>query len=90
MRDQELIDAYSATWGFDPTWPTTCYHDQWWITDTEEGIYSASGANGQSLMIHHPSNSVIVNFSTFPTWLEHDEFDHLWTQQMALADALAR
>lgn len=87
--DQNLIDAYTAVWGLDPDWPTTCYHDQWWITDTERGIYSASGANGQSLTIHHPSNSVFVNFSTFPTWLEHDEFDHLWTMQMALGAALA-
>lgn len=86
--DQELIDAYSQSQGFDPDWPTICYHDQWWITDTERGIYSASGANGQSLMIHHESNTVFVNFSTFPTWLESNEFDHLWTQQIAVADAL--
>lgn len=89
VRDQDLTDAYAATWGFDPDWPGTCYHDQWWITDPEAGIYSASGANGQSLMIHHPSNTVLVAFSTFPTWLEHDEFDHLWVQQMAVAEALA-
>ena len=88
VRDQDLIDAYVATWGSDPEWPDTCYHDQWWITDPTSGIYSASGANGQSLMIHHPSNAVLVTFSTFPTWLEHDEFDHLWIQQMALAGAL--
>ena len=90
MTDQNLIDAFAATQGTDPAWPTTCYRDQWWISDTEQGIYSASGANGQSLMIHHPSNTVLVSFSTFPTWLESAEFDHLWTQQIAVADALTR
>jgi CubicO group peptidase (beta-lactamase class C family) len=89
VSDPEVIAAYNATWGLDPGWPTTCYHDQWWITDTEAGIYSASGANGQSLMVHHPSDTVLVTFSTFPTWLEHDEFDHLWTQHIAVANALA-
>jgi CubicO group peptidase (beta-lactamase class C family) len=87
--DQKLIDAYSTTLGSDPEWPTTSYHDQWWITDTERGIYSSSGANGQALMIHHPSNTVIATFSTFPSWLEDGEFDHLLTMQLALADALA-
>jgi hypothetical protein len=88
QTDRELIDAYGQTYRVDPDLPTACYRDQWWITDTERGIYSASGANGQALMVHHPSNSVIVTFSTFPSWLEHDEFDHLWTVQMALGDAL--
>jgi CubicO group peptidase (beta-lactamase class C family) len=87
-RDQALIDAYTATWGVDPASPDACYHDQWWITDPAAGIYSASGAAGQVMTIHHPSRSVIVNVSTFPTWLEADEFDHLWALQMAIADAL--
>jgi len=90
VRDQELINAYTATWGLDPEYPDSCYHDQWWIADPEAGIYSASGANGQVLTIHHPTNSVLVNFSTFPTWLEQGDFDHLWAGQAAIAEALAR
>ena len=88
VSDRNLIDAYAATYGIDPAFPDACYHDKWWITDPEAGIYSASGANGQVLTIHHPSNSVIVNFSTFPDWLDQASFDHLWEGQLAVARAL--
>ena len=51
-------------------------------------VYSASGANGQVMTIHHPSNSVIVGLSSFPDWLGDRMFDHLWAGQMAVATAL--
>jgi CubicO group peptidase (beta-lactamase class C family) len=83
-RKPELIQAYRDTYGVDLDLPDTCYHDQWWISDPTAGIYSASGANGQVLTMHHPSNTVVATFATFPGWLQEDEFDHLWAQQMAL------
>jgi CubicO group peptidase (beta-lactamase class C family) len=88
-RRPELIEAYQQTQGFDPDLPDTCYRDQWWISDPAAGIYSASGANGQVLTVHHPTNTVVATFSTFPTWLQNTEFDHLWAQQMALVDAVS-
>lgn len=88
-RGQELIDAYAAADGVDPDFPDACYHDKWWITDPVAGIYSASGANGQVLTIHHPSRSVIVGFSTFPDWLGESSFDHLFAGQLAVAAALS-
>jgi hypothetical protein len=90
VPDQELIHAYTRTYGVDPSYPKSFYHDKWWITDAEAGIYSASGANGQVLTIHHPSNSVIVGFSTFPDWLGQGSFDHQWEGQLAVASALTR
>ena len=87
-RDQQLIDAYTATHALDPEFPDACYHDKWWISDPVDGVYSASGANGQVMTIHHPSNSVIVGFCSFPDWLGDRMFDHLWAGQLAVATAL--
>jgi CubicO group peptidase (beta-lactamase class C family) len=43
-----------------------CYHDCWWVGDPAAGIYSGYGINGQQLLIHHPSRTVIARFSTWP------------------------
>jgi CubicO group peptidase (beta-lactamase class C family) len=87
-RRPELIEAYRATQGIDETLPDSCYHDQWWISDPTAGIYSASGANGQVLTMHHRTNTVVATFSSFPGWLDHTEFDNLWAQQLALIEAV--
>ena len=68
-RDAELIGA------FDPELllgrPHACYHDQWWIWDGAAGVYSAYGINGQQLLIHRPSQTVIARMSTWPAaWPE--------------------
>ena len=34
--------------------------------NAEAGIYSGYGINGQQLFVHHPSNTVIARFSTWP------------------------
>jgi CubicO group peptidase (beta-lactamase class C family) len=46
--------------------PATLYHDCWWVSDAEAGIYFASGINGQQLFIHHPTETVIARLSTWP------------------------
>lgn len=67
---QELIGAYAGSTEYDPARPDAFYHDQWWITDVERGIYSALGMNGQQLLIHRPSNTVVAKFSTQPGALD--------------------
>ncbi len=67
VREQDLIDAFGATRAFDPATPDACYHDQWWVIDPTLGIFSAYGINGQQLLIHPPSHTVIAKFSTWPT-----------------------
>ena len=59
-------DTFAKSTELDPSKPNAFYHDNWWITDAERGIYSALGMNGQQLMIHHPSRTVVAKFSTFP------------------------
>jgi CubicO group peptidase (beta-lactamase class C family) len=79
-RDDELIAAFDSTLlhGL----PSAFYHDGWWVWDAEAGIYSGYGINGQQLLIHRPSRTVIARFST---WAEkHDD------RLFALADAANR
>lgn len=64
--DQELIDAFDAPRQAGRAGPTACYHDYWWVYDSVAGVYCGLGINGQLLMIHHPSNTVVAKFSTWP------------------------
>ncbi len=70
-RDQELIDAFTLPRQAARAGPNTCYHDYWWVYDSVVGIYCGLGINGQMLMIHHPSNTVIAKFSTWPDRMDY-------------------
>ena len=63
-QDDELIAAF----GDDllARHPHGFYHDQWWVWDGAAGVYSGYGINGQQLLIHRPSRTVIARFSTWP------------------------
>ena len=78
-RDDELIAAFpddERTVEF----PLAFYQDCWWVFDGEAGFYAASGINGQQLLIHRPTQTVIARLSTWPT--RHDD------RLLALADAI--
>jgi CubicO group peptidase (beta-lactamase class C family) len=64
-RDDALIHAFTPE--SLPGHPDGFYHDCWWVWDGAAGIYSGYGINGQQLLIHHPSRTVIAKFSTWPT-----------------------
>ena len=52
------------------------YHDQWWVRDAEAGVYSGYGINGQQVLVHHPSRTVIARLSSWPRpWI--DEYAEL-------------
>ncbi len=74
MRDQGLVEIYAQAPEKESAHPDAFYHDCWWITDAEQGIYSASGMNGQQMLIHQPSQTVVVKFSAHPDALESDLF----------------
>jgi CubicO group peptidase (beta-lactamase class C family) len=64
-RDDELIAAFEYD-GFGDL-PGAFYHDCWWVWDGDAGIYSGYGINGQQLLVHRPSHTVIARFATWPT-----------------------
>jgi CubicO group peptidase (beta-lactamase class C family) len=63
-RNDELIAAFDDD-SF-PDRPDAHYHDCWWVWDGAAGVYSGSGINGQQLLVHHPTDTVIARFSTWP------------------------
>ena len=62
--DRDLIDTFSGAPEFDPAIPDAFYHDNWWIEDARAGVYAELGVYGQTLLIHHPTRSVIVKLSS--------------------------
>jgi CubicO group peptidase (beta-lactamase class C family) len=74
-RDQELIDAFELQRDSERVGPDACYRDFWWVYDSVAGIYCGLGINGQVLMIHHPSNTVIAKFSTWPDRMDYELAD---------------
>jgi CubicO group peptidase (beta-lactamase class C family) len=63
--DDELIAAFESD--ALAALPRAFYHDQWWVWDAAAGIYSGYGINGQQLLVHRPTRTVIARFSTWPT-----------------------
>jgi CubicO group peptidase (beta-lactamase class C family) len=88
VPDRELIDAYAGSAGFDPAKPDAFYHDNWWIYDAARGIYSGLGINGQTLLVHHPTRTVVVKFSTHPEFEDSRLFALQDVGLLALCESL--
>ena len=88
VRDQELIDAYAGAPEFDAAKPDAFYHDNWWIFDAMRGVYSGIGINGQALLIHHPTKTVIVKFSSHPEFEDLRLFALQEAGMLALCESL--
>lgn len=88
VRNPELIDTYAKSPEYDPDLPDAFYHDKWWIWDAARGVYCASGMNGQALLVHRPSRTVVVKFSTHPGALDDDLFALQDAGMRALCESL--
>jgi len=89
VRDQELIDAYAGAPEYDAAKPDAFYHDNWWIHDATRGVYSGIGVNGQTLLIHHPSRTVVVKLSSHPEFEDARLFALQDAGMLALCESLA-
>ncbi len=87
-RNPELIDAFVPPPQSGRAGPNACYHDFWWVYDGVAGVYCGLGINGQVLMIHHPSNTVIAKFSTWPERMDHALADLTDAGLLALCGSL--
>jgi CubicO group peptidase (beta-lactamase class C family) len=74
-RSQDLVDAFVLPRQSSRQGLNACYHDFWWVYDSVAGIYCGLGINGQALMIHHPTNTVIAKFSTWPKRMDYELAD---------------
>ncbi|MGH2946392.1 MAG: serine hydrolase domain-containing protein [Solirubrobacteraceae bacterium] len=87
VRDDELIAAFDDD-SF-PGRPDAFYHDAWWVWDGAAGIYSGYGINGQQLLVHHPSRSVIARFSTWPRRWDDRLSDFVYAANVAVLEHLS-
>jgi CubicO group peptidase (beta-lactamase class C family) len=89
VRDASLIEAFRASDRADPARPDAFYHDKWWVLDGPRGIYTGVGMNGQAVLVHRPSRTVIAKFSTFADALDWDRFALHHAGMVALCQHLA-
>ena len=83
-----MIDAFALARESARGGPHACYHDFWWVYDSAAGIYCGLGINGQVLMIHHPSNTVVAKLSTWPDRMDYSLGDLTDAGLLALCAAL--
>jgi CubicO group peptidase (beta-lactamase class C family) len=88
VRDEALIAAFGEENALGGPPGEAFYHDNWWIWDARRGIYAAVGMNGQSVFVHHPSNTVIAKLSTFPDALDEKLFALHHAGMSALCESL--
>jgi CubicO group peptidase (beta-lactamase class C family) len=46
--------------------PGAHYRNCWWVTDPELPMFNAAGINGQHIIVHVPSQTVVVKLSSWP------------------------
>jgi len=88
VRDPELIDAYADAPEYNAAKPDAFYHDNWWISDATRGIHAGIGVYGQTLLIHHPTKTVVVKFSSHPDFEDHRLFALQDAGMLALCESL--
>jgi CubicO group peptidase (beta-lactamase class C family) len=69
--------------------PDARYHLQWWVLDPRRGIFAGAGINGQQLLIHRPSRTVVAKLSTWPVAWDADLARLQRAGAIAVAEALA-
>jgi CubicO group peptidase (beta-lactamase class C family) len=78
--DPRLVETYARAYPEEAD-GRRFYHDQWWVSDAEAGVYWGHGIYGQAVLVHHQSNSVVARFSAWPSAEDH--------AKLALSDAAA-
>jgi CubicO group peptidase (beta-lactamase class C family) len=88
VRDEALIAAFGEENALGGPPGEAFYHDNWWIWDARRGVYAGVGMNGQSVFVHHPSNTVVAKLSTFPDPLDEGLFALHHAGMSALCESL--
>jgi len=89
--DPRLVATYARAFPEDPgggRHGSNFYHDCWWISDAEAGIYWGYGIYGQAVLVNHPSNSVVATFSTWPRPWDDEKHELSDSAAIAVCEAL--
>ena len=89
--DPRLVATYARAYPEDPgggRHGSSFYHDCWWISDAEAGIYWGYGIYGQAVLVNHPSNSVVATFSSWPRPWDDEKHELSDSAAIAVCEAL--
>jgi CubicO group peptidase (beta-lactamase class C family) len=64
------------------------YRNYWWVRDPVAGLYHASGIYGQNVVVHVPTETVVVKFSTWPRPVDRHFTEALAAATVAIGEAL--
>jgi CubicO group peptidase (beta-lactamase class C family) len=65
------------------------YRNCWWVTDPELPLFNAAGIHGQHIVVHVPSETVVVKLSSWPDPVDAGRRRATGAAVTAIADALA-
>ena len=65
------------------------YRNCWWVTDPELPLFNAAGIHGQHIVVHVPSETVVVKLSSWPDPVNAGRRRATVAAVAAIADALA-
>ncbi len=76
--------------GFVEHYPNAAYSNQCWVSDSEQGIYSARGVFGQYIYVDPGAEITIVKFSTWPDFLNPEWSVNTYRAYSAISNALTK
>ena len=88
-RDPELLEAFAAS-PDSREFPGGMYHNCWWVLDPDHGVHLGTGINGQQVLIHPPSGTVVAKFSTQPQAWDTALMQVQIRGSLAICEALGR
>lgn len=64
------------------------YRNCWWVREPASRLYHASGIYGQNVVVHEPTETVVVKFSTWPHPVDRFFTEALAAATVAIGEAL--
>ena len=86
--DPDSVTAYAAT-DREQLRRGSYYRNQFWVLDPAAPIYRGSGINGQTILVHGPTQVVIAKFSTWPVAWDDGIANRTLQALLGLAEELA-
>ena len=68
--------------------PGAHYRNCWWVTDPQLPLFQATGIHGQGIIVHVPSQTVVVKLSSWPDVLNRSMCHATKAAAIAIAAAL--
>jgi CubicO group peptidase (beta-lactamase class C family) len=88
--DPDSVSAFAESGDAREFPPGAYYRNQFWVVDPSGPVFMGSGINGQTVLVHVPTDVVIAKFSTWPEAWAPPFAIATWRSAVAIAEALGR